>query len=219
MRTNEQKLIRSCCIFDIFRVRNNSTAQKQNTAWTASAFHAYPSCDCMVFKVGGNLLHGSWQTSRWIHQWFKWRPMTMLSIMCRCESPYASFTGKMPMRWVGTWKRQNMPRKHHSSAAKICYVDTFFLCVVASAALSVAPTPMMKCPGSVSLALGKSWKGPSLTSLDIYVCYMFCKSFGCQKLKTSASHPHELFLMPRLKDLNVDYAQHCFLRASSLDVT
>ena len=58
MRTNEQKVIRSCYVFDMFRVRNNSTASK-NTAWLSCP--RFVSCDCMVFKVGGNLLHGSWQ--------------------------------------------------------------------------------------------------------------------------------------------------------------
>ena len=62
---------------------------KKNTAWTASSFHAYPSCDCMVFKVGGNLLHGSWQALHWgelTSGIFKWRTMTMLLMMCRFTS-------------------------------------------------------------------------------------------------------------------------------------
>lgn len=40
---------------------------------------------------------------------------------------------------------------------------------------------MRKCPGSVSLARGKSWKD-HLTSMFAYI-FIFCKSFGCQKSK------------------------------------
>ena len=39
----------------------------------------------------------------------------------------------------------------------------------------------MKCPGSVSLSLGKSWKD-HLTSMFPTFSF-FCKSFGCQKSK------------------------------------
>lgn len=90
MRTNEQKLIRSCYVTSLtYFVYKTYPQHKKNTAWTASSFHAYPSCDCMVFKVGGNLLHGSWQA---LHRGgltsgiFKWRTLTMLLMMCHFTS-------------------------------------------------------------------------------------------------------------------------------------
>lgn len=153
MRTNEQKLIRSCYIFDIFRVRNIPTAQKKIlherhlpfmrtppvTAWSSKSVGTccmVPDKHCIDVDWPVVFLNGE--------QWL----MTMLLIMCHLTSfqlisTYLIFATKLSEHdmhvCVGVsslmprsqarcpwdeWepeKCKKMSRKHHSSAAKICY--------------------------------------------------------------------------------------------------
>lgn len=117
-------------------------------------------------------------------------------------------------------KCKKMSRKHHSSAAKICYefINCFYL-LFPVLRWALHWLPWWSVRDLWACRWGRVGKARAWHHLTSKLATFFCKSLGCQKLKISASRPHGIFLMPRLKDLNVDYAQHCFLRASSLDVT